>query len=118
MPGPIQLKSLEESLLDAKAAYRSAAKVGPMPMSWPEYERQVKERHKVLSHMNQEQFDVAIAELKRDQDPMLHALKDMLDEMISAMEAGKSKQYVKQVIKRAKKAEQDAKRVVKEQAHA
>lgn len=115
MAGPSQLKSLEESLSDAKAAYRAASKVGPMPMGWPEYERQVRERHKVLSHMNEEQFDVAVAELKKDQDPMLHSLLEMLNQMIDAQQAGRGQQYAKDVIKRAKAAKREAKKTIKDQ---
>jgi len=120
MEGPSKLHSLEESLKFAADAYRKAAKVAgdrgqSMPMSQEDWLNQARERHKVLSNMNEEQFDVAMAEMHQEQMPALLATREFLDQFIGALKSGKGKKFASKIVKHAHDVAKEAKKVSKEQ---
>lgn len=125
MDEPLKLRSLEESLKFAEDAYKKAAKVAGdsgqgMPMSLEAWLHQARERHKVLSNMNDEQRAVAIEEAKQEQLPALLATRDFLDRMLSAIDPkrggtkAKATKFRTNIIKQAKKAGREAKKLARQ----
>jgi hypothetical protein len=119
MDESLKLHSLEDSLKFAKDAYVKAAKVAgdrgeQMPMSLEAWLHQARERHAVLSNMNDEQRAVAMEEARQEQLPALLATRDFLDQFIGALKSGDGKKFASKIVKGAKKVEREAKRVSKE----
>jgi hypothetical protein len=116
----IKLHSLEDSLKFAKDAYIKAAKVAgghgeAMPMSLEAWLNQARERHAVLSNMDDTQREIALHEDRQEQLPALLATRDFLNQFIDALEGGKGKKFAKNIVKKAKQVERDAKKVMRQQ---
>ena len=125
MDEPLKLHSLEESLKFAKDAYMKASKVAGnsgegMPMSLDAWLHQARERHAVLSNMNDDQRQVAIEEAKQEQLPALLATRDFLNQMLAALDPeqggtpAKANKFRTNIITRAKKASREAKKVARQ----
>lgn len=115
-----KLRSLEDSLKFAKDAYLKAAKVAgnsgeTMPMSLEAWLQQARERHAVLSNMDDTQREIALHEARQEHLPALMAQRDFLDQFIGALKGGNGKKFAKDIVKKAKKAKADAKKVMRQQ---
>ncbi len=116
MGEPSKLRSLEESLKFAKDAYLRASKVAgeqgqAMPMTLEAWMTQARERHAVLSNMNDVQREVALEEARQEQLPALLATRDFLDNFIAALNTGKGKKFAAGIVKGAQKVAREAKKV-------
>ncbi len=91
-----------------------------MPMSLDAWLHQARERHAVLSSMNDEQREVAIEEAKQEQLPALMATRDFLDQMLAVLDPkrggtkAKAKKFRTNIIKQAKKASREAKKMARQ----
>jgi hypothetical protein len=114
-----KLLSLEDSLNFAKDAYLKAAKVAgdrgePMPMTLDAWLHQARERHTVLNNMDDEQRALALEEARQEQLPALMATRDFLDSFIDALKGGTEKKFSKNIVKRAKQVEREAKKLARQ----
>lgn len=119
-----KLLSLEESLKFAKDAYVKASKVAgdhgeKMPMTLDAWLHQARERHAVLSNMDDDQRELALEEARQEQMPALLATRDFLDQMLSAIDPGrggtqaKGRQFATKIVKGVHKVNREARRAMR-----